>query len=206
HQLPYATVARKPFQQRRQLPPHRDGHCVALAEVAYGDGRCAVADMRFQARFHARILERPGRRRPDTIGGLMSATLVAKDLAAGPRVARARPRPPMSGAQPARASLASLLLSRYDIFLLDEPTNDLDLDGLRRLETFVTGLRAGTVLVSHDREFLTRTVSRVVELDLAQQQVRSYGGGYGAYLEEREVARRHARQEYEEYADTRATL
>jgi ATPase subunit of ABC transporter with duplicated ATPase domains len=112
----------------------------------------------------------------------------------------------LSGGQAARAGLASLLLSRYDIFLLDEPTNDLDLDGLRRLEEFVTGLRAGTVLVSHDREFLTRTVTRVLELDLAQQQVRHYGGGYASYLEEREVARRHAQGDYEEYAGTRASL
>ncbi|MFI0215106.1 ABC-F family ATP-binding cassette domain-containing protein [Streptomyces lydicus] len=117
-----------------------------------------------------------------------------------------QPMTALSGGQAARASLASLLLSRYDIFLLDEPTNDLDLDGLQRLESFVTGLRAGTVLVSHDREFLTRTVTRVVELDLAQQQVNSYGGGYGSYLEERERARRHAREQYEEYADTRAAL
>jgi ATPase subunit of ABC transporter with duplicated ATPase domains len=112
----------------------------------------------------------------------------------------------LSGGQAARASLASLLLSRYDLFLLDEPTNDLDLDGLARLETFVQGLRAGAVVVSHDREFLTRTVTRVVELDLAQQQVRAYGGGYAAYLTEREVARGHARAEYEEYAGTRAAL
>ncbi|GGO09286.1 ABC-F family ATP-binding cassette domain-containing protein [Microbispora bryophytorum] len=112
----------------------------------------------------------------------------------------------LSGGQAARVGLASLLLSRYDVFLLDEPTNDLDLDGLDRLERFVTGLRAGTVVVSHDREFLARTVTRVVELDLAQGQVRAYGGGYDAYLEEREVARRHAREQYEEYADTRASL
>ena len=106
----------------------------------------------------------------------------------------------LSGGQAARAGLASLLLSRYDVFLLDEPTNDLDLDGLERLEAFVAGLRAGVVVVSHDREFLARTVDRVVELDLAQQQVSVYGGGYTAYLEERERARRHAREEYEEYA------
>jgi ATPase subunit of ABC transporter with duplicated ATPase domains len=49
-------------------------------------------------------------------------------------------------------------------------------------------------------------VDRVVELDLAQQQVRAYGGGYESYLEEREVARRHAREDYEEYAGTRAAL
>ena len=117
-----------------------------------------------------------------------------------------QPMAALSGGQAARAGMASLLLSRYDVFLLDEPTNDLDLDGLERLERFVTGLRAGTVVVSHDREFLARTVTKVVELDLAQQQVRVYGGGYEAYLTEREVARRHARAEFDEYADTRAAL
>ncbi|WP_436789588.1 ABC-F family ATP-binding cassette domain-containing protein [Yinghuangia sp. YIM S10712] len=132
------------------------------------------------------------------------AEAVAADL--GLTVGLDQPMTSLSGGQAARAGLASLLLSRYDVFLLDEPTNDLDLDGLDRLEKFVTGLRAGTIVISHDREFLTRTVNRVVELDLAQRQVRSYGGGYAAYLHEREVARRHAREEYEEYADTRAAL
>ncbi|HEX8498743.1 MAG TPA: ATP-binding cassette domain-containing protein, partial [Actinomycetales bacterium] len=108
----------------------------------------------------------------------------------------------LSGGQAARAGLAALLLSRYDVFLLDEPTNDLDLDGLARLEAFVGGLRAATVVVSHDREFLTRTVTQVVELDLAQQQVAVYGGGYDAYLREREVARQQARAAYESYAGT----
>ena len=112
----------------------------------------------------------------------------------------------LSGGQAARVGLASLLLARYDVFLLDEPTNDLDLDGLDRLETFVRGLRAGCVVVSHDREFLARTVDRVVELDAAQQQVNVFGGGYQSYLEEREVARRHAREAYDQYADTRGAL
>jgi ATPase subunit of ABC transporter with duplicated ATPase domains len=112
----------------------------------------------------------------------------------------------LSGGQAARAGLASLLLSRYDVYLLDEPTNDLDLDGLARLEGFVSGLRAGVVLVSHDREFLIRTVTTVVELDLSQQRVSVFGGGYDAYRQEREVARRHARDAYEEYAGTRAGL
>jgi ATPase subunit of ABC transporter with duplicated ATPase domains len=132
------------------------------------------------------------------------AAEVAADL--GLAVDLDQPMTSLSGGQAARAGLASLLLSRYDVFLLDEPTNDLDLDGLARLERFVSGLRAATVLVSHDREFLARTVDRVVELDLAQQQVNVYGGGYEAYLEEREVARRHAREDYEEYAGTRSAL
>ncbi|GGU28744.1 ABC-F family ATP-binding cassette domain-containing protein [Streptomyces violascens] len=117
-----------------------------------------------------------------------------------------QPMTALSGGQAARAGLASLLLSRYDVFLLDEPTNDLDLDGLDRLEAFVKGLRAGTVVVSHDREFLARTATKVLELDLAQQQINLYGGGYEAYLEERATARRHAREDYEEYADKRSAL
>ncbi|MBQ1064204.1 ABC-F family ATP-binding cassette domain-containing protein [Micromonospora sp. C41] len=132
------------------------------------------------------------------------AAQVAAEL--GLDVGLDHPMTGLSGGQAARAGLASLLLSRYDVFLLDEPTNDLDLAGLDRLERFVTGLRAGTVVVSHDREFLTRTVTRIVELDLHQRQVNHFGGGYAAYLEEREVARRHAREEYEEYADTKADL
>ncbi|MDA3627449.1 ABC-F family ATP-binding cassette domain-containing protein [Saccharopolyspora oryzae] len=117
-----------------------------------------------------------------------------------------QPMTSLSGGQAARAGLASLLLSRYDVFLLDEPTNDLDLEGLELLEEFVRGLRAGTVVVSHDREFLARTVNKVLELDLAQQQINLYGGGYDAYLEERAVARRHAREAYEEYADKKSAL
>ncbi|CAL9358827.1 Energy-dependent translational throttle protein EttA [Streptomyces sp. enrichment culture] len=126
--------------------------------------------------------------------------------ALGLAVGLEQPMTSLSGGQAARAGLASLLLSRYDLFLLDEPTNDLDLDGLERLERFVTGLRAGTVVVSHDREFLARTVTKVLELDLAQRRISLYGGGYEGYLEERETARRHAREDYEEYADRKAAL
>ncbi|MGL1664048.1 hypothetical protein ACSTJJ_23235, partial [Vibrio parahaemolyticus] len=79
-------------------------------------------------------------------------------------------------------------------------------DGLERLETFVTGLRGGVVLVSHDREFLARSVTRVLELDLAQNSHRVYGGGYDAYLEERATLRRQAREKYEEFAETKADL
>ncbi|MGZ0711951.1 ABC-F family ATP-binding cassette domain-containing protein (plasmid) [Coraliomargarita sp. W4R53] len=112
----------------------------------------------------------------------------------------------LSGGQAARVGLAALLLSRFDIVLLDEPTNDLDLDGLERLESFVRGLRGGVVLVSHDREFLARCVTRVLELDLAQGSNRVFGGGYDSYLEERATLRRHQREKYDEFADKKADL
>ncbi|WP_369134560.1 ABC-F family ATP-binding cassette domain-containing protein [Modestobacter sp. I12A-02662] len=141
------------------------------------------------------------------LGGADLTERAAEALAdVAPGVPLEAPTTGLSGGQAARVGLASLLLSRYDVLLLDEPTNDLDLAGLDRLERFVAGLRAGVVVVSHDREFLARTVTRVVELDLAQQLVRVHDGGYDAYLAEREVARRHAREEYEEYAGTRGEL
>ncbi|MCX6471276.1 MAG: ABC-F family ATP-binding cassette domain-containing protein [Corynebacteriales bacterium] len=112
----------------------------------------------------------------------------------------------LSGGQAARVGLAALMVSRFDIVMLDEPTNDLDLDGLERLETFVRELRGGVVLVSHDREFLARSVTRVLELDLAQNTTTVFGGGYDSYLEERETARRHRREEYEEFAEKKADL
>ncbi len=115
----------------------------------------------------------------------------------------------LSGGQAARVNLAALLLARFDVLLLDEPTNDLDLDGLDRLEEFVVeAARRGValVIVSHDREFLSRSVNRVVELDLAQHQVGIFGGGYESYLAEREVKRQHARDAYDEYADKKSSL
>ncbi|MDV3123547.1 ATP-binding cassette domain-containing protein [Mycobacterium sp. 21AC1] len=112
----------------------------------------------------------------------------------------------LSGGQAARVGLAALMLSRFDVVLLDEPTNDLDLDGLARLEQLVRELRGGVVLVSHDREFLARCVTRILELDLAQNTTTVFGGGYESYLEERAVNRRHRREQYDEFAEKKADL
>ena len=112
----------------------------------------------------------------------------------------------LSGGQAARVGLAALLLSRYDLYLLDEPTNDLDADGLDLLEEFVDRSEAPIVVVSHDREFLSRTVTAVVEIDRSLQKVSLYGGSYDSYLEERSVARRQAREAYEGYAARRDAL
>jgi ATPase subunit of ABC transporter with duplicated ATPase domains len=112
----------------------------------------------------------------------------------------------LSGGQAARAQLAALLLARFDVFLLDEPTNDLDLDGLDRLEQFVLGLDSPLMVVSHDRAFLERTVTAVAEIDEHAHTLTRYEGGWLAYLDERSVARQHAEQDYRVYADRRQTL
>ena len=117
-----------------------------------------------------------------------------------------QPMVTLSGGQAARVELAAILLSRFDVLLLDEPTNDLDLDGLERLETFVTGLDAGVVLVSHDRAFLERVVTSVVELDEHDRRAARFDGGWLAYQDERGVARRHAEEAYRSYDDRRRDL
>jgi len=112
----------------------------------------------------------------------------------------------LSGGMRARAGLAAVLLARFDVFLLDEPTNDLDFAGLAQLEEFVGGLPGGAVIVSHDRRFLDRTVTEVVELDAHTRRTASFGGGWQAYLAARDVARRHADERYEDYARSREEL
>ncbi|WP_413456153.1 ABC-F family ATP-binding cassette domain-containing protein [Glutamicibacter sp. FR1] len=112
----------------------------------------------------------------------------------------------LSGGQVARVALAALLLSRFDAVLLDEPTNDLDLDGLEHLENFINSLRAPVILVSHDREFLARCTTGIIELDLAQNQVATYEGGYDSYLAERAINRSHALEAYEQFENQKADL
>ena len=114
--------------------------------------------------------------------------------------------PVLSGGEAARVGLAALFLARFDVFLLDEPTNDLDLEGLARLEKFVTGLSAGCVIVSHDRTFLERTITHVVEIDEFTHAASRYAGGWEVYLHERDIARQQARQAYEDYDSKRSSL
>ncbi len=112
----------------------------------------------------------------------------------------------LSGGQGARVALAAILLARFDITLLDEPTNDLDFDGLSRLEEMVARRSGGVVIVSHDRAFLDRTVTDVLELDEHTRTGRMYGGGWAGYQAERESDRAHADEAYAVYEAQRAEL
>jgi ATPase subunit of ABC transporter with duplicated ATPase domains len=112
----------------------------------------------------------------------------------------------LSGGQAARAALAAILLSRYDVLLLDEPTNNLDFVGLDVLERFVAGTPGGVVVVSHDREFLDRTVDRVVEIEEESHRAVEYAGGWSEYVAAKDLARRQGYARYEEYVATRDAL
>jgi ATPase subunit of ABC transporter with duplicated ATPase domains len=125
---------------------------------------------------------------------------------AGLGVVPDRPLGSLSGGQAARAVLVSILLSRYDVLLLDEPTNNLDARGLELMTEFVTAHDGPVLVASHDRSFLDRVATSVVELDLPQQRIGHYTGNYSDFVAARELERRHAREAFEEYAETRDHL
>jgi len=191
-----ATETVREFLARRSgVAPAQDELDAATAALAVGE---AGADDRYSdaldrwlalgaADFDARVGE------------------VWHDLGLGARLLD-QPTLTLSGGEAARSSLASLLLSRFDVFLLDEPTNDLDLDGLDRLERWVLGLDAPVLLVSHDRSFLRRTITDVVEIDHHSHRATWFAGGWESFLAERELARQHARERFEEYDAKRSAL
>jgi ATPase subunit of ABC transporter with duplicated ATPase domains len=100
-----------------------------------------------------------------------------------------------SGGQEARAALAELLRGSFEVLLLDEPTNDLDFARLAWLERALASHPGSVVVVSHDRAFLDRTVTRIVELDEWSRGTTEYAGGWIDYEAERERRReRHYRR------------
>ncbi|HSC74217.1 MAG TPA: ABC-F family ATP-binding cassette domain-containing protein [Gaiellaceae bacterium] len=111
-----------------------------------------------------------------------------------------------SGGEAARARLAEFLRRPLGAFLLDEPTNDLDFDGLDWLERELTKLQGAVVLISHDRDFLDHVVSRVVELDEWTHAATEFSGGWSAYERARTSGLRRQRAAYEQYATEKERL
>ncbi len=112
----------------------------------------------------------------------------------------------LSGGQAARAALAAVLLARFDVFLLDEPTNNLDFAGLDRLERFLTGLPGAVVVVSHDRAFLDRVATRVLEIGEQTHRATEYAGGWSDYVAQRDLARRQQYEAFDAYQAERGRL
>jgi ATPase subunit of ABC transporter with duplicated ATPase domains len=112
----------------------------------------------------------------------------------------------LSGGQAARAALAAILLARFDVLLLDEPTNDLDEHGLERLEAFLNSFAGGVALVSHDRAFLERTVTRIAEIHPEHRTIREFAGGWSDYVRARALREEQQRRAYERYVGEREAL
>ncbi|WP_288887130.1 ABC-F family ATP-binding cassette domain-containing protein [uncultured Eubacterium sp.] len=93
----------------------------------------------------------------------------------------------LSGGQKTRVALAKLLLSQPDIILLDEPTNHLDIKSITWLEGFLSNYKGAVLIVSHDRYFLNKIVSKVVEIENTKSHV--YMGNYNAYAKKKEELR-----------------
>jgi len=96
-----------------------------------------------------------------------------------------RPVEHFSGGWKMRIALAQILTLNPDVLLMDEPTNHLDLESILWLEEFLIGFKGSLVMTSHDREFMNRIVSRIVEV--ANKTITVYSGNYDFYLREREI-------------------
>jgi len=107
----------------------------------------------------------------------------------------------LSGGQKTRLALAGVLLSDPRLLLLDEPTNHLDIPMLEWLEDWLLSFRGGTLVVSHDRAFLDRIATGILELDPNSHTIKSYPGNYTSYLEHKLVERERHWQAYKQQQD-----
>jgi ATPase subunit of ABC transporter with duplicated ATPase domains len=195
-----------------QEPERRDGETllgllarrtgVAAAERELELAASALADGEDAAERYAIALDRF----VALGGGDLDARAGAVAAELGLPVSLDRPTTALSGGEAARVSLAAILLSRFDVLLLDEPTNDLDFDGLGRLERFLAARDSGLVVVSHDREFLDRTVTRIVEIEPGSHRVREWAGGFGEYEAARDAARDAAYASFEQAQERRREI
>ncbi len=111
-----------------------------------------------------------------------------------------------SGGQKTRIALAALFAANYDVVLLDEPTNNLDDQGIVILEKFIKNSRSAFTMISHDRRFLRNATSRILELLGGEKGVNRYGLGYDEYVISREKEREASVKRYDQYEVERKRL
>lgn len=187
-----------------QYLARRAGLAQAETELGQATAALAAGDMSALAQErYSHALDRFNLLAPDNFDQRVAKVMA--DLGARPEVLDA-PLGGLSGGELARANLAALMLARFDITLLDEPTNDLDFDGLSRLEEVVLGHDGPLMVVSHDRTFLSRTVTGVLELDGRSHQASYFDGSWGSYLAEKQTKARHAQELYRGYERSRQVL
>ncbi|WFB07042.1 ATP-binding cassette domain-containing protein [Streptomyces sp. LX-29] len=170
----------------RELEERLDGDDAAVALAEYGELLTAFearggyeADARVDKALHGLGLAHIGRHRP--LGGL-------------------------SGGERARLGLACLIAAAPEVMLLDEPTNHLDGAALTWLEDALRSHRGTVLAVSHDRVFLERVATAIVEVDADRRTLVRYGGGYAGFVAEKAAARRRWEQEYDQWCAEVAAL
>lgn len=100
----------------------------------------------------------------------------------------------LSGGQKTRVFLGKLLLMKPDILLLDEPTNHLDIDSIQWLEDFLKSYSGACLIISHDRYFLDRTVSKIIDIENGKSSV--YNGNYSFFIKQKDAARAAQLKQY----------
>ncbi len=210
------TVRRSPaglavgyLPQERDAAPRETLRSLLARRTGVADAERELDDLTSRLEVEPHLAEEHGRalERFLSLGGSdLEARAAAVCAELGLRVSLDAPLGTLSGGEAARAQLAATLLARFDVFLLDEPTNDLDFDGLGRLDRFVNGLRGAAVIVSHDRDFLDRTVTRVVELDEWKRGAREYAGGWAEYERMRERDWQRQAESYGRYITEKERL
>jgi ATPase subunit of ABC transporter with duplicated ATPase domains len=112
----------------------------------------------------------------------------------------------LSGGQQTKLALASILVAKYDVFLLDEPTNNLDIAGIEILEKFIANAKAGFLIISHDRRFLKETMNKIVDLKPDAGGMEFFGGGYADWRVAQERERISQAKAHRESVNERAKL
>ncbi|MFE1874816.1 ABC-F family ATP-binding cassette domain-containing protein [Streptomyces sp. NPDC059496] len=194
--------------QTLDLPPTaRVGEAVdlALADVRALERRIRAAES---------LLHRAGPEELVAYGDLLAAYEARGGRDAGRRVAATlrrlgeraeldpdRPLGTLSGGQRSRLALAATLAAEPELLLLDEPTNDLDDEAVAWLEEHLLAHRGTVIAVTHDRLFLDRVTTAVLEVDQDSRTVRRYGNGYAGYRTARAAERARREREYEQWRE-----
>jgi macrolide transport system ATP-binding/permease protein len=157
-------------------------------------GKVTGDELTFVMAEYTEAVERYERRGGYEIGYRLDSVLTGLSVN---HIPRNRAINTLSGGEKARVGIAALLLKSPDLLILDEPTNHLDFRSMEWLEYYLKEHRGAFLVVSHDREFLNRTVSLIIEIVEHKRESRVYHGDYDAFLESKRSERKKREADFE---------